>query len=59
MKIERGGSVHQQLDVGPRQFRETDHFNVDFVGARRNLDELIFAALVRVDRAVEAGADVT
>ena len=57
-QIERGGRVHQQLHVGARQFRETHHFDVDLVGARRHLDELIFAALVRGDRAVETGAGV-
>ena len=38
--------------------RETRHFDDDFVSARRDLEELIFAARVGDDRAVEAGAGV-
>ena len=57
-KIERGGRVHQQLYVGASQLRETHHFDDDLVGARRNLDELIFAARVGGHRAVEAGAGI-
>ena len=35
-----------------------DHFDHDLVGAWSNLDELIFAALVGGDGAVEAGAGI-